>query len=41
MSTFVKGIDPNHLVMANTWGYFGARYWPPISHELERKLPGV
>lgn len=24
MSAFIKGIDPNHLVMVNSWGYFGA-----------------
>ncbi|KAK9918089.1 hypothetical protein WJX75_001118 [Coccomyxa subellipsoidea] len=23
MADFVKGIDPNHLVMVGTWGYFG------------------
>ncbi len=23
MSDFVKSIDPNHLTMVGTWGYFG------------------
>jgi endo-1,4-beta-mannosidase len=24
MSIYVKGLDPNHLVMVGSWGYFGA-----------------
>ena len=24
MSNYVKGLDPNHLVMVGSWGYFGA-----------------
>lgn len=24
MSDFLKGLDPNHLVMVGSWGYFGA-----------------
>ncbi len=24
MADFVKAVDPNHLVMVGTWGYFGA-----------------
>ncbi|EIE23749.1 glycoside hydrolase [Coccomyxa subellipsoidea C-169] len=24
MANYVKGLDPNHLVMVNSWGYFGA-----------------
>lgn len=23
MADFVKSVDPNHLVMVGTWGYFG------------------